>query len=172
MTAAPDFVAKTDLSLLKVFGVPNIAKGGLGDVFRFIVENVGTVLLTNIRIAAEYANGRFDVDVDVDGAVEDANLLGKEAVDERWLEVRWIGINTPVGAASPDEGAFPFKPVGGPYGLAEDGSEMDVAAYLAVPNLAAGHYAVCESRVRVPAGAATVRQTALGMVVSFEGEVD
>lgn len=140
----------------------NLVRGSYSDIRRYRIFNPSLVTMTSVRIYAKLTSGAF-----VGGSKE----MGQEMQDQKWVQVRSLGLGTDVDTASPSESLVPFKPIGGTYGLAENGSDLGPNNYLALPDIVVGQYVLIELRIYVPSNATTERTATCRWGVSFEGDV-
>lgn len=168
---AVDFLAKADGTELRALTYPNLPLGAASAAQRVLVSNLEAETITFVRMYAILATCEIaSVEAVLGGA--DVNLVGQEAMDERWLEARCIASGNTgsvnVNMASPSEGSVPYVPIGGAYGLVAGGDDEDPDSYLAIPDLDPGQVALVEVRVNLPASVTTERETHLAFGVSWK----
>lgn len=156
---------------VNLVGFQNHALGTVAPARRYLVKNTlpaSAGMMTMVRVYVKLVNGRFKPQTGP--GAPDPNLQGLEMMADKWVEVRSLGLNTPVNTPDVPEGVTPFKPIGGPYGLNDNGTEEGPDNYLALPDIPVGQYVLIEVRPRIPASPETERIASVRFGVSFRRE--
>ncbi len=133
-----------DLAQVTEFTWRNLAKGVTTSINTVLVKNVhASSTATLVRLGALLAHGAFTGGTDAQG---------QEALDEKWLQAKLTADST-------------WKPIGGPYGLEEDGDPLN---YLDLPDLVPGASVSVDVRVVIPVSPSTDRMARVRLVASCQ----